>query len=93
MLNFAQTLGYSNAVQTCNVITVRFFSFADKESKAHHNQIEYNQAGFLISEKGRGQEKNETFKQNRRYHLERLNSWAIPSGNCSSSNMKIGGSA
>jgi hypothetical protein len=37
---------------------VRFFSFADKERKARRNQIEYNQAGFIISEKGRGQGKN-----------------------------------
>ena len=49
MLIFAQTLRYSHAVQACNVITVRFFSFADKERKARHNQIEYNQVGFLIS--------------------------------------------
>jgi hypothetical protein len=93
MLIFAQTLRNSHSVQACNVITVRFFSFADKERKARHNQIEYNQVGFLSSEKGRGQEKNENFKQNRRYLLERLSSCAIPSGNCSSSSMKKPGSA
>jgi hypothetical protein len=30
---------------------VRFFSFAYKERKAHCNQIEYNQAGFLSQKK------------------------------------------
>jgi len=58
MLIFAPTLCYSNLVQAFNVITVRFFSFADKEHKARHNQIEYNQVDFFISEKGRGQGKN-----------------------------------
>jgi hypothetical protein len=37
---------------------MRFFSFADKENKTHHNQIEYNQAGFFILEKEGGQGKN-----------------------------------
>jgi hypothetical protein len=58
MLIFAQTLCCNNTAQARNVITVRFFSFADKEMKARHNQIEYNQVAFLISEKGKGQGKN-----------------------------------